>query len=141
MNPTDLFITFRHFVRQDTEKCKDSKGNEIDKPVKFYGAVTAAVVVAPPLVNEEPYNRRLLIGFAFCSPADQFSRKEGRNKAMKRILENKGLCVQSDRDIAKVCIHLLKKTDPKEMGLDVRTPTGDRPAFDAWFEKFKEELK
>lgn len=138
MNPTDMFVTFRHFVRQDVVDATDSKGKAIKKPIKFHGAVTAAVVVAPPMMEDKPEDRRLLIGFSFCSPDDMFDRAFGRDQAVGRLIVN-GINVKADADIAKVCIHLLKTLEPGELGASKHV-NGSYENFAKWYAKYKKLL-
>ena len=52
---------------------------------------TAHIINEATLVYSETHNGNIKYGLAYCSPKDQFSRKEGRKRATERLLgEDKG---------------------------------------------------
>jgi len=115
------FVTFRHFRRKS-------------------GAVTACCVVE----RNEADTFTMRVGFGFCSPEDQFSRKEGRKAAMKRLFSH--LVVFDDIDkIASTLIKYMKACGD-DAGDGMLTLVGDynnkgkTRKFDEWFKYFAEEL-
>jgi len=112
------FVTFRHFRRDS-------------------GAVTACCVV-----TKHDKTLSFLVGFGLCNPEDHFSRKRGREEAMKCL----ALKPIQFNDVTKIADPIIKyMRDYKENGMldsiaDTYYHKNKDSALSLWFPKFVDEL-
>lgn len=113
------FFTFRHFRRNP-------------------GSVTAFCVVHRNVDGSFDIN----VGFSFCNPSDQFSKREGRKQAMARFLK-KPIRISDQKGISNSLMAYLRNHGAeiiKEMEEGFHRTKKNFTSFSQWFPTFLNEL-
>lgn len=117
------FFTFRYFKRPS-------------------GTLTASCAVFHTSPTDK--SKEMLVGFSFCVPEDQFSRKEGSKLAVSRMIKDP-LHLKADCGISKTLLEYLRESSPdvviEKFGAAPYTHrNGNRGDFDLLFRAFLKEV-